>query len=642
MASTTPVITNTSEHLTGLNIAHPTSSVHHSMASSVDQPSESEHTKLTLEALPPEIKNEIFSYLLLGAKVKYSTNGSWPGHKYRFDTTIMRVNKQLSQDAKTYLRGQNDFALISSKFFAFEIDRKRFLPTVATGKAARSFKGPSIEATITHVETPLCVCCNPKKHKDKDRATHALFLVADLQHLIRELRLTFHMWPSKPIYVISEPSISPVEHIPVNVDTQVKVVWKVHPSPRQDLTVAERRARQTRLIAPLDFPTGSGKNISVLGADKDIARKVTEQEMPRILSIDAVGWDLYHLLKAQKKHLDTILSQEPPSFASLIHSYTDLACAGWQLDITGQWRYASVTRHVCIHGRMVSLCLMPWDELDDEDYEEKVADSWQLAVVSLVLDCLFTVARLGLEEKTFDHLKDCIDTILHIIAYTFRPHMAPFLFPDRFRALLGHWEAWYTVHENLTRDPRGQDRYARGIETLEAARKLIPAEDDEVWRPINEDLEFLNRVAAGEAEPWKRDFGRFSFPCINFQGLLNRSRIHSTPVHPRPLRGTHHGWATKQGFPKPDVAADMMKFVDDFSKLKPEERTHEWTDKALDHGHFASAFLNLPREPEEVGDPGMPPDFPQGIFGIQVGPVTTVGELFASMGMPNGPPPPPP
>ncbi|KAH0276070.1 hypothetical protein KCU91_g4111, partial [Aureobasidium melanogenum] len=122
MASTTPVITNTSEHLTGLNIAHPTSSVHHSMASSVDQPSESEHTKLTLEALPPEIKNEIFSYLLLGAKVKYSTNGSWPGHKYRFDTTIMRVNKQLSQDAKTYLRGQNDFALISSKFFAFEID----------------------------------------------------------------------------------------------------------------------------------------------------------------------------------------------------------------------------------------------------------------------------------------------------------------------------------------------------------------------------------------------------------------------------------------------------------------------------------------------------------------------------------------
>ncbi|KAH0276458.1 hypothetical protein KCU91_g3846, partial [Aureobasidium melanogenum] len=627
MASTTPPpTTDASEHLARLNTAHSASStLHHSMASSIDQPAESEHPKLTLETLPPEIKNEIFSHLLLGAKVKYSTNGSWPGYKYKFDTTIMRVNKQLNQDAKTYLHGQNDFALISSKFFAFEIDRKRFLPTVATAKAARSFKGPSIEATITHVETPLCVCCNPQKHKDKDRATHALFLVADLEHLIRELRLTFHMWPSKPIYVISETFVSPV-----------------HPSPRQDLTVAERRARQTRLLASLKFPTSSGKKVSVVGVDKDTARQVTEQHMPRILSIDAVGWDLYHLLKAQKKHLDTILSQGSPSLANLIHSYTDLACAGWQLDIIGHWRYASVTRHVCIHGRMVSLCLMPWDELDDEDYEAKIADSWQLAVVSLVLDCLFTLARLGLEEKTFDHLKDCIDTILHIVAYTFRPHTALFLFPDRFRALLGHWEAWYTVHKNLTRDPRGQNRYASGIETLEAARKFIPAEDDEIWRPITEDLEFLNRVVAGEAEPWKKDFGRFSFPCINFQGLLNSPRIHNTPVHPTTPRGVLQGWATKQGFPEPEVAAHMTQYVDDFSKLKFEERTHDWTDKALDHGHFASAFLNLPREPEEEGGPGMPPGFPADIFGIEVGPVTTVGEFFASMGMPNGPPPPPP
>ncbi|KAK6003182.1 hypothetical protein QM012_001027 [Aureobasidium pullulans] len=637
MVSTTPI--DASEHLSTPDFAHSASTAHHDMATSIHQSAENERPKLTLETLPPEIKNEIFSHLLLGAKVKYSTNGSWPGHKYKFDTTIMRVNKQLNQDAMTYLYGHNDFALISSKFFAFEIDRKRFLPTVATGKPARSFKSPSIEATITHLETPLCVCCNPEKHKDKDRATHALFLVADLEHLIRELRLTFHMWPSKPIYVISDTTVSPVEHIPVNVDTRIKIVWKVHPPHRQDLTVAERRAKQTRLLAPLDFPTGSGKKVSVVGVDKDIARKVTEQLMPRILSIDAVGWDLYHLLKAQKNHLDTILSQGSPSLACLIHSYTDLACAGWQLDIIGHWRYASVTRHVCIHGGMVSLCLLPWDELDDEDFEAKIADSRQLAVVSLVLGCLFTVARLGLEDKTFDHLKDCIDTILSIIAATFRPHM-PFLFPNRFRALLGHWEAWYTVHESLTRDPRGQNRYARGVETLEAARKLVPAED-EAWRSINEDLEFLNRVVAGEAEPWKKGFGRFPFPCINFQGLLNSPRIYNTPVDPKPPRRTVQGWATKQGFPKPEVAAHMIQFVDDFSKLKFEERTHDWIDKALDRGHFASAFLNLPREPEE-SDPDLPPGFPQGIFGIEVGPVTTVGELFASMGMPNGPSPPTP
>lgn len=85
----------------------------------------------------------------------------------------------------------------------------------------------------------------------------------------------------------------------------------------------------------------------------------------------------------------------------------------------------------------------------------------------------------------------------------------------------------------------------------------------------------------------------------------------------------------------------MLEFVYDVSKLKFEERTYDWIRKALDHGHFASAYLNLPREPHD-GDSGMPPGFPQSFFGTEVGPGTTVEELFASMVMSNGPPPPPP
>jgi hypothetical protein len=54
----------------------------------------------------------------------------------------------------------------------------------------------------------------------------------------------------------------------------------------------------------------------------------------------------------------------------------------------------------------------------------------------------------------------------------------------------------------------------------------------------------------------------------------------------------------------------MIKFVDDFSKTKPAERDHKWSEDALDHGHIASAFLNLPHEPaEEEPGPGIPPGF---------------------------------
>lgn len=467
--------------------------MHHHTSESPNQPAEGSGVKPTLETLLPEIKNEIFSYLLLAAKVKYSTNGSWPGHKYKFDVQIMRVSKQMKQDATAYLYSQNEFALISSKFFAFNIDRGRFLPTVATGKAARSFKGPVVEATITHVGQTLCTCCNPEKHKSKDRATHALFLVADLKHLVRELRLTYHMWPSKPIYIVSEPNASAVEHVPVNVDTQIKVVWKVNPSRRQDLTVVEHRARQIRLLDPLDFPTGCGKKISVVGVDKDIARKVVEQDMPRVLSVDAVGWDLYNLLKAQKTHLDTILSRTSASPQDLVHSYTDLACAGWSLDIQGFWKGASVTANVEMRDRMTSLCLLPFDKLDEKSYKARVSGSWQMGVLCLVLDCLYTIAKLCVENGSDAHLRECIQLIAELDMHTFRSKQLH-LFPASLRVLLCHYAVWLGMNEQSTL-PR--EVFVQSKSMLGQARNLLPADDqDDVWRHINTDWEFLNRVEA--------------------------------------------------------------------------------------------------------------------------------------------------
>ena len=476
-----------------LQITSQNSTMHHDTPDSLNQPAVSSGVKPTLETLLPEIKDEIFSHLLLAAKVKYSTNGSFPGHRYKFDVQIMRVSKQMKQDATAYLYSQNEFALISSKFFAFNIDRGRFLPTVAIGKAARTFKGPAIEATIAHVGETLCICCNPEQHKTKDRATHALFLVADLEHLIRELRLTYHMWPSKPIYIVSEPNASPVEHVPVNVDTQVRVVWKVNPSHRKDLTVAEHRARQIRLLGYLDFPTGCGKKISVVGVDKDIARRVVGQDMPRILSIDAVGWDLYNLLKAQKRHLDTILSENSAHLLDLIHSYTDLACAGWPLDIQGFWRCASVTTNVEMRDRMTSLCLLPFDKLDEKNYQARIRGSWQMGVLCLVLDCLYTVAKLCVENGSDAHLRECIQLIAELDMHTFRPNHL-YLFPARLRVLMSHHVVWLGMNEP---SPSAPGALAQGISMLGQARKLLPADDqDDVWRHLNTDWEFLSKVEA--------------------------------------------------------------------------------------------------------------------------------------------------
>jgi hypothetical protein len=47
----------------------------------------------TLDTLPTEVKNKIFSHFFLGKNVKYSTKGKSPGHRYKFNTSIMLVNR---------------------------------------------------------------------------------------------------------------------------------------------------------------------------------------------------------------------------------------------------------------------------------------------------------------------------------------------------------------------------------------------------------------------------------------------------------------------------------------------------------------------------------------------------------------------
>jgi hypothetical protein len=411
---------------------------------SKDQPAGIVKRRVTLETLPPEIKGHIFSNLLLGEKVRYPTAGIWPGHKYKFDTAIMLTSKRMYTEATAYLHANNEFALIHSKFFAFAIDKRRFLPMVASGRPAKSFSKPAIEATIAHLET-RCSCCHSQQHAAKDRVTIALFLVADLEHVIRELRLVFHIWPTQPIYVLSAPDAAPVRFISVNVHTQVKLVWKVGPAYRQDLSRKERRSRQARLMAPLELPAGAGKTTSVVGVDKDIASRVTCQQLPRVLNVQAVGWDLYKLMQSQKKHLDNILSQRPCHPSYLLDAYLDLACVGWDMHIPGHSQIASVLRSVNTNGTLIALGNRAFDHLDDiEDYKAAVKQSWQLGVTVIVLDCLFTVMRIGLEDDNFTDHRNCYLAIQSILTYSFREKSH--VLPERFTSLSGH----YTAHAVLS------------------------------------------------------------------------------------------------------------------------------------------------------------------------------------------------
>lgn len=170
----------------------------------------------------------------------------------------------------------------------------------------------------------------------------------------------------------------------------------------------------------------------------------------------------------------------------------DLACLGHQLEIPGHWHYASVVRTVNNHGEIVSLCLMPFDELDDEEYESAIAGSWQVALLCLVLDSLFTVVRLAMEDVTFKHFPDCIQIITDIITHIFRGKSP---FPKHYISLLGHYMVWLMLHQDLDRDPDTSTLGARGVALLANLRTCTPEEEEtDVYRHLIEDQTFLSKV----------------------------------------------------------------------------------------------------------------------------------------------------
>jgi hypothetical protein len=260
----------------------------------------------TLDTLPTEIKNEIFSHFLLGKNVKYSTKGKQPGHRYKFDASIMLVNKTINQDASVYVRNHNEFVLIHAKWVAFEIDQGRFLPYVAVGNAAKTFRYPTVEATIKHQSTK-CGCspgspCSVRHQRAPEKVTRALLMAEDLDIFIRHLKLVYHIWPTLPIYIHSAPDDSPVEWSASPAQTHIDFVWKINKPFRQDLSQVELRERRSKLLNPISKLVNHGQNVKILGAEHDLVSSTVKAMAPCLLSLDAVGWDLYHLIKAKKAH----------------------------------------------------------------------------------------------------------------------------------------------------------------------------------------------------------------------------------------------------------------------------------------------------------------------------------------------------
>ena len=270
-------------------------------------PSTPVRARLTLTTLPIDIKHEIFSYLLLGKNVRYSTGGHAPGHSYTFHVKFMRVNKQLYKETYHYLRSRNEFALAHFKYPRL---LSGFAPYIAVDNQVKSFRKPAIEIIIEDLEPKAqWPSHNTLRHQPSERiyVQRVLFLAQDLPDFTRQLQFEIHVWPSSQIYVHPPQESRPLQYTPIVVTNGRKIVWSVNKSHRTDLTHEESRARQERLIASIPTVVGHGTTIYFPGVDAEIAARTILSMTPRLVSVDAVGWNLFENMRAQKLRLDEAL-----------------------------------------------------------------------------------------------------------------------------------------------------------------------------------------------------------------------------------------------------------------------------------------------------------------------------------------------
>lgn len=274
-----------------------------------------------------------------------------------------------------------------------------------------------------------------------EKVTRALLMAEDLDVFIRHLKLTYHIWPTLPIYVHSAPDDSPVEWSASPVQTLIDFVWKINKPSRQGLTPIELRERQVRLLDPISKLVNHGQNIRIFGAEHDLVSSTITAMTPRLLSLDAVGWDLYHLIKAEKQYLDQIPNHQTLEQRGLSNAYQYIAGLGWLFPDNNESPSTAFVFKADSPGFNVEGTPLAYWSMENGQYDQDTS-CWQYGVQILSLDCTLTLAKMALDMKMHNTCKFFIHFCNMILNTDY------FDFPDEIRSAVCHYDCFLSLWES--------------------------------------------------------------------------------------------------------------------------------------------------------------------------------------------------
>lgn len=261
------------------------------------------------------------------------------------------------------------------------------------------------------------------------------------EHLHRDLKLAYHTWPTLPIYIHSAPGDSPVEWSASPAQTHIDFVWKIHEPFRQDLTQAELRKRQIRLLDPISKLVNHGQKVKILGAEHDLVSSTVGAMTARLISLDVVGWDLYDLIKAEKQYLDQLPNHQTMKQRGLSDAYQYIGFLGWLFpDNNESISTAFVFKADSLGFDTEGVPLAYWSMENGQNDQD--TSCWQYGIQILSLECMLTLAKMALDMRMHNSSKFFIHFCGSIL------NTGYFAFPAEIQSAVCHYDCFLSLWQS--------------------------------------------------------------------------------------------------------------------------------------------------------------------------------------------------
>lgn len=391
--------------------------------------------KPTLETMPLEIKHEIFSYLLLGRNLKVPiTDKDFPAFGYAWEKAILRVNKRIGVEAKAYLYSANTFVAVTYLWHQFDMFRTLAGVGIVTEQDHEKFEHHQVDIYFQHGERPAeavathiihtgpesnCKLCylssyedllsfisqryaiTPSKETtDVEKAIPSgsfILLHEDFQILCRTLQLMVYLKAGHAITIMSRPDVSPVKYR-YSHQRRVSVVGvslrTTAYSPM--LTEPQKLSRQKKILGSLSCLCSSSLRVRFKeGVDGKVSLALTKAMTPTIAWFDALGWELHDGLCKNKILLDELLQIGCGDHGGLYAMYMALAMQGHCNNSLFELVPSATPEEGMNMKGSYAMKYLSHDQ-------GVVKTSWQLGVVTTVLECYMTCAAIIIKHRAND------------------------------------------------------------------------------------------------------------------------------------------------------------------------------------------------------------------------------------------------